>query len=65
MSKTLMRWAAQDRAGHREWLRASVRSRPLMRDVQHVIDDKLRPLEEEEIEFLNEIIANAMSIGIL
>ena len=63
--KTLIRWAAQDRAGHREWLSASIRSRPLMRDVQHVIDDKLRPLEEEEIEFLNEIIANAMSIGIL
>ena len=63
--KTLIRWAAQDRAGHREWLRGSIRSRPLMRDVQNVIDDKLRPLEEDEKVFLNEIIANAMSIGIL
>ena len=63
--KTLIRWAAQDRAGHREWLSASIRSRPLMRDVQHVIDDKLRPLKEDEKEFLNEIIANAFSLGIL
>ena len=63
--KTLIRWAAQDRAGHREWLRGSIHSRPLMRDVQFVTDDKLRPLEEEEKEFLNEIVVNADSLGIL
>lgn len=63
--KTLIRWAAQDRAGHREWLHQSIRSKPLMKDVQSVINDKMRPIEDNEKEFLSEIIANAVSLGTL
>ena len=57
-----MRWAAQDRAGHCEWLPGSVRSWTLMMDVQHVTDDEFRPLKKE---FLNKIVANAVNVGAL
>jgi hypothetical protein len=61
--RTLIRNAAADKPRHRQWLEASVRCRPLMRDVEAVLADELRPLDDAGRIFLSGIVREALNMG--
>ena len=63
--RTLIRWSAENRTGHRDWLTDSVMCSPLMQEVRVVLEDPMRPLEDEGRLFLQEIIARAIDRGSL
>jgi len=63
--RTLIRWSAENRTGHRDWLIGSVMCSPLMQEVRVVLEDPMRPLEDDGRLFLQEIIARAIDRGSL